>query len=497
VFGSHQGDVTSATFSHDGRRIVTTSEDRTARVWDINAADDAPIQVFDNHDKTVLHASFDRDARRVLTIAADHVARLWDIESGQLLAVYSGHVEAMSRAVLSPDGRRILTAGADGTARLWNTDIAPPVGVPAGGVRGGLLLRPVFAPDRRHVVTEIWGQRARVLDIGADGKEIAAFPDHPGRIRYAAFSGDGRRVLTVSEGEGRLWEIGKERPLVVLAIPEGQMHAAAFRPDGLRVATAHSDGAVWLWDPSSPKPIALLGRHADEATGVVFSADGRHVLTTSTDTTARLWDVDGRKQAALFSGHRRAVLDAAFSADGKRVITASEDATAALWDAATGQRLALYSADDNALAKAAISPNGQRVMTLSTNNWMRLWDAEAGTEIMKVSSGKDWSFAFSVDGKSIIAASVEGIARTWQVSLTMQELIDGVKSALPRCLTPDQRKAAFLEPAPPVWCITGAGREREADPAKWEPKWPYRTPEWRQWLVDMRAGKTVPPPAGQ
>jgi WD40 repeat protein len=410
--------------------------------------------------------------------------------------MFSGHVESTRQTVLSPDGRRVLTAGADGTARLWSTEIASLPGLPASGQRGGSLLRPVFAPDRRHVVTEIWGQRARVLDIGADGKEIAAFPDHPGRIRHAAFNGDGRRVVTVSEGEGRLWEIGTERPLIVLAIPDSKVHAAAFRPDGLRLATAHSDGAVWLWDPSSAKPIALLGRHTDEAIGIVFSADGRHVLTTSRDKTARLWDVDARKQAALFSGHRSAVFDAAFSADGKRVITASEDATAALWDVATGQRLTLYSGDDNAVAEAAISPNGQRVMTLSANNLMRLWDAETGTELMKVSGARDWGFTFSADGKRVIAASVNGTARTWDVSLTTQELIDRVKSALPRCLTPDQRKAAFLEPEPPVWCITGAGREREADPAKWEPKWPYRTPEWAQWLVDRRAGKNPPPPAG-
>jgi WD40 repeat protein len=31
----HDGAVTSAQFSPDGRRLVTTSEDNTARLWDV------------------------------------------------------------------------------------------------------------------------------------------------------------------------------------------------------------------------------------------------------------------------------------------------------------------------------------------------------------------------------------------------------------------------------------------------------------------------------
>jgi hypothetical protein len=38
-------------------------------------------------------------------------------------------------------------------------------------------------------------------------------------------------------------------------------------------------------------------------------------------------------------------------------------------------------------------------------------------------------------------------------------------------MTPAQRKAFFVPPEPPAWCI-----EME--------KWPYDTPEWKQWLAD-------------
>ena len=64
----------------------------------------------------------------------------------------------------------------------------------------------------------------------------------------------------------------------------------------------------------------------------------------------------------------------------------------------------------------------------------------------------------------------------------MQALVSRAKSAVPRCLTQDQRNTFFLSPEPPDWCI-----EME--------KWPYNTQTWKEWLADRRAGKNPPLPA--
>jgi hypothetical protein len=61
-------------------------------------------------------------------------------------------------------------------------------------------------------------------------------------------------------------------------------------------------------------------------------------------------------------------------------------------------------------------------------------------------------------------------------------LVEHAKAAVPRCLTVAQRKAVFMPPEPPAWCI-----EKE--------KWPYDTPAWKQWLNATRAGKNPPLPA--
>jgi len=94
------------------------------------------------------------------------------------------------------------------------------------------------------------------------------------------------------------------------------------------------------------------------------------------------------------------------------------------------------------------------------------------------------SAAFSPDGKRMVTASDDKTARVWKIFANTQELVSHAKAAVLRCLTPAQRKAFFLPPEPPLWCI--------------EPgKWPYNTNAWKQWLSDTRAGKNPPLPAAE
>ena len=73
--------VNSAQFSPDGQRVVTASEDNTARLWD--AASGKPIGEPMKHEDWVNSAQFSPDGQRVVTASEDKTARLWDAASGK------------------------------------------------------------------------------------------------------------------------------------------------------------------------------------------------------------------------------------------------------------------------------------------------------------------------------------------------------------------------------------------------------------------------------
>ncbi|WP_367888901.1 WD40 repeat domain-containing protein, partial [Azotobacter beijerinckii] len=112
----------------------------------------------------------------------------------------------------------------------------------------------------------------------------------------------------------------------------GKVYFAVFSPNGRRVVTASGDGAAHLWDADSGRALGEPLRHEGMVWHVAFSPDGRRVVTASRDGTARLWDAESGRALSEPLRHESWVWRATFSPDGRRVVTASEDKTARLWD---------------------------------------------------------------------------------------------------------------------------------------------------------------------
>src|SRR5205814_1886503 len=121
------------------------------------------------------------------------------------------------------------------------------------------------------------------------------------------------------------------RALAVLRGHEGTVFSAAFSPDGRRIVTASDDKTVRIWDAGAAREITVLRGHQDIVRCAAFSQDGSRIVTASDDGTARIWDADTAREIAVLRGHEGHVISAAFSPDGRRIVTASGDNTARIW----------------------------------------------------------------------------------------------------------------------------------------------------------------------
>ena len=81
----HDGPVWNVVFSPDGKYVATTSNDKTARIWDAATGK----QIFDplKHDGWVRNVVFSPDGKFVATASLDKTARLWDAATGNQVSV--------------------------------------------------------------------------------------------------------------------------------------------------------------------------------------------------------------------------------------------------------------------------------------------------------------------------------------------------------------------------------------------------------------------------
>lgn len=113
VLEGHSGAVTSVALTHKGRFAISTSDDATARVWDLQSVGHAEASC---HTGRVKALRVVPGSLRVVSVSDDGVAKVWDPVSGLCTQELSGHAAALTYLHVSTDGARAVTGSSD---RRW------------------------------------------------------------------------------------------------------------------------------------------------------------------------------------------------------------------------------------------------------------------------------------------------------------------------------------------------------------------------------------------
>jgi hypothetical protein len=144
-------------FSPDGTRLLTGSDDRTARVWDARTG--TPLLELKGHTGSVRSVAFSPDGTRLVTGSLDRTARVWDARTGTPLLELKGHPRGVGRVAFSPDGTRIVT-GILWNAKVWDArtgqelkgePIPPSAAHNEISLDGRLIVHSVDSPDGRLI----------------------------------------------------------------------------------------------------------------------------------------------------------------------------------------------------------------------------------------------------------------------------------------------------------------------------------------------------------
>ena len=466
----HSSPITCVVFSPDGKRIVSSSEDMTCRLWDADTGQER--RVFEGHLIKVSSVAFSPDSSQIVSGSWDETLILSDADSGRTIQTFTGNVGLIKSVAFSPDGRQIVYGGNEGVRLL---DVSSGSHVEAFKGRAERVAGVAFSPDGKSVVScssllssvVLWDtasgkKRLKFQGVqeptysvafSPDGKQIAcgttggkvligdvttgqisrSFEGHEKRVESVAFSPDGKFIVSGSiDFTFRVWDVASGRSSAPYKIhKQPVVSSVAFSPDGKRIVSGGRAKDIYVMDfdasafvPSPESDRDVTGRKAvaRKLTGMAkppvkisgagtfncvgFSADGEKIATAENDIV-RLSDTTSGKTLHTFHGFSADVESLTFSLDGKRLATVS-GGTLQVWNAINGKLIQTLPGEATAVAFTA---DGKRCVSCSDSvSSVKVWDVERGRLLFNLDCGrnKPCSLAFSPDGRHVACGNTVG-----------------------------------------------------------------------------------------
>ncbi|MEO7659562.1 MAG: hypothetical protein ABIV48_08100, partial [Pyrinomonadaceae bacterium] len=267
------------------------------------------------HTAPIRSISTDTQNRFLVTGSDDKTARVWDLATGRLLRVLrppiSTIVDGQLLAVaLSPDGNTVAVGGRTGFE--WDASNC----IYLFDRESGRLLRRIvglpeviyhltYSPDGRWMAATLLGKKGIYIYEASGYTQINKDTNCDGNGSRADFDSQGRIVTSCSDGAVRLYQLSNEglrliakrtvlsgsRPFGVKFAPDGSKIAIGFR-DSMRVVVVSAQDLTSIYEPRTS------GAESGTLWMVAWSADGRRLYAgggvNGLKTQIRDWADNGR-----------------------------------------------------------------------------------------------------------------------------------------------------------------------------------------------------------
>ncbi|MCA2957525.1 hypothetical protein, partial [Microcystis sp. M010S1] len=309
----HDNSVLSVNFSPDGKTLVSGSDDKTIKLWNVETGKE--IRTLYGHDNSVTSVNFSPDGKTLVSGSDDNTIKLWNVETGQEIRTLYGHDSYVSSVNFSPDGKTLVSGSYDKTIKLWDVET---------------------------------------------GQEIRTLYGHDNFVYSVNFSPDGKTLVSGSNDKTiKLWNVETGQEIRTFKGHDSYVYSVNFSPDGKTLVSGSNDKTIKLWNVETGQEIRTLYGHDSYVWSVNFSPDGKTLVSGSNDKTIKLWNVETGQEIRTLKGHDSSVYSVNFSPDGKTLVSGSYDKTIKLWDVETGQEIRTLYGHDSYVWSVNFSPDGK------------------------------------------------------------------------------------------------------------------------------------------
>ncbi|ETO05314.1 WD-40 repeat protein [Reticulomyxa filosa] len=214
--------------SPDGKQILTSSNDKTVRIWDMESG--KQIHILEGHKNYVNAAQFSLDGSKIISYSRDTIIKLWETSSGKLLKSFEGHEE-------------------DNCIRFieWRNSIM--------GCHSNSILQIQFSSNSPTFISCFADKTIRLWDI-LSGKQLQVFTEHLRAVLYAYFLPDCSKIISHSSDRTiRIWNVSSGKQIQLLEGHTAYLCGTQLSPDGSTLVSCSEDRTIRLWSSNNCKMI--------------------------------------------------------------------------------------------------------------------------------------------------------------------------------------------------------------------------------------------------
>ena len=261
---------------------------------------------------------------------------------------------------------------------------------------------------------------------GLGHQERRSLDGHAGPVLAAAWSPDGRRLATAGEDRRALvWDVGRGGPPSRVAERPGAIRALAWSPDGRRLAFGGDDRVVEVRDMEHDRALPVEPGSSGVVRSIAWDPAGRR-LAVAGEAGVYLRDDEPGARARPIPDASTGANAVAWSPDGRRLAWGGDEGWVGIApvEAASGgavpggtvrsrrHRLGWVNA-------VAWSPDGGSVASVGQDGTLRIWDATTGGArvVHATTTGAALtSLAWAPDGESLAAGGADWTVTLWDAS---------------------------------------------------------------------------------
>ncbi|KAG1793051.1 WD40-repeat-containing domain protein [Suillus variegatus] len=262
----------------------------------------------------------------MVTSSEDRIVRLWDLKTGKVSKQLGGHTGDVMGLAVSRDGELIATGDENGELIAWQAKTgASLTRVPKAHGSGVRSLD--FSPDNAFVVTASAARNDQRSSFGTP--KLGSKPDFtPVVILSAAFVATDQDIQIYADGKLQTTLKGHSHGTLSLA----------WSPDAKRLLSGGDDHdpSIREWETSSWTQVGEPWTgHTYKINSIAVHSAGTHAVSASSDNSVRLWQLSDKQTVAIFQ-HTSSVICAAFSAYGAHILSGGYDKKVSVWTAPAG-----------------------------------------------------------------------------------------------------------------------------------------------------------------